>query len=571
MIKLSSYQRKDHLEQMARGDLDVIVIGGGITGAGIALDASTRGLSAGLFEMQDFAAGTSSRSTKLIHGGLRYLKQGDVKLVQEVGREREILYRNAPHLVIPERMLLPIVEKGSFGKLATSFGLYLYDRLAGVKKQERRVMLNKEETARQEPLLRNDILLGGGLYYEYRTDDARLTIEVIKTACRHGSCCVNFAEVFGFIYDRNGKIAGVKVKDLLTNQTYDVRAKKIVNAAGPWVDTLRACDRSLDGKRLHHTKGIHLVIPYHKIPIKQSIYFDAGDGRMIFAIPREEKTYVGTTDTNYTGKLEQPQTTVKDVDYILSAVNRMMPSVRVTRDDIVSSWAGLRPLIHEPGKSPSQLSRKDEIFLSNTGLLSIAGGKLTGYRKMAERVVDFVLRQLSEEEGYAYKGTITDQLKLSGGEFESRAEISSFIDKMYNKHKSLGIPRSRIEESVRLFGSNVEHILTIAERMVNEPIQPDLFMLMAELRYSINEEMATGVSDFLIRRTGKLYFGRDSIAPVYPEIVNAMAELLHWSEQEKSRQLQSFEREFEEVVRFKWEQPLKNGYTTFGEDPDGRE
>lgn len=223
--KLSSFTRQACLEEMASKRLDLLIIGGGVTGAGIALDAASRGLTVGLVEKQDFAAGTSSRSTKLVHGGLRYLKQGDVQLVREVGRERAILYRNAPHIVIPEKMILPIVEKGTYGKLATSVGLYIYDVLAGVERKERRIMLNKQRTMEAEPLLRTDILKGGGLYFEYRTDDARLTVEVMKTARAHGALCTNYTEATEFIYE-NGKVTGVRAKDLLSGSEYELYAKK---------------------------------------------------------------------------------------------------------------------------------------------------------------------------------------------------------------------------------------------------------------------------------------------------------------------------------------------------------
>ncbi|BCJ85514.1 hypothetical protein skT53_04990 [Effusibacillus dendaii] len=234
---LSSFTRINKLQEMAQQRLDLLVRGGGITGAGLALDASSRGLTVGLVEKQDFAAGTSSRSTKLIHGGLRYLKQGELQLVKEVGRERAILYRNAPHIVILEKMLLPIVTNGTYGKLATSFALWLYDRLAGVKKEERRVMLSKQATEKQEPLLRKDILKGSGLYIEYRTDDARLVIEVIKTAAAYGALCANYAEATRFIY-QDQKAIGVVVTELLSQTEYQIFARKIVNAAGPWVDQL---------------------------------------------------------------------------------------------------------------------------------------------------------------------------------------------------------------------------------------------------------------------------------------------------------------------------------------------
>jgi glycerol-3-phosphate dehydrogenase len=278
----SALQRNNIVEKLSTETFDLLVIGGGITGAGIALDAATRGIKVALIEQYDFAFGTSSRSTKLIHGGLRYLKQLEIGLVHETGTERAILHRNAPHIVLPESMLLPIIEKGSLGKFSTSMGLWVYDYLAGVKEGERRQMLNKEATLNAEPLLRKDIILGGGIYKEYRTDDARLTTEVMKTAVQNGATVSNYIKATGFNYE-NGKIKSITAFDSINEKSFSIKALKVVNAAGPWVDTLRKEDKSEKGKRLHLTKGVHLVVSYNKLPLKQAVYFDVADGRMIFA------------------------------------------------------------------------------------------------------------------------------------------------------------------------------------------------------------------------------------------------------------------------------------------------
>ncbi|MFG0211756.1 FAD-dependent oxidoreductase [Brevibacillus porteri] len=543
---LSSSQRQACLDKMATKQLDLLVIGGGVTGAGIALDAAARGLSVGLVEKQDFAAGTSSRSTKLVHGGLRYLKQGDVQLVREVGRERAILYRNAPHIVIPEKMILPIVKNGTYGKLATSIGLYVYDVLAGVERKERRIMLNKERTVEAEPLLRRDILKGGGLYFEYRTDDARLTVEVMKTASSHGALCVNYTEATGFIYE-NGKVIGISAKDLLTGTEYSLHAKKIVNAAGPWVDQLREKDQSLFGKRLHLTKGVHLVVPYNRLPLKQAVYFDVSDGRMLFAIPRNNSTYIGTTDTNYKGVLERPTVTREDMEYVLNAANEMFPSVKLTEQDVSSSWAGLRPLIHEDGKSPSELSRKDEIFYSKSGLITIAGGKLTGFRKMAERIVDVVVKQLTEEEGRAFEACRTDKIVLAGGKFDSAAKIPVFVKAQAERLRQWGITEEQIRVLVGKYGSNSEQIVTMCQELLTQNAQnvsPIEALLKAELRYAVKEEMVMTMSDFLIRRSGRLFFERDTLEPVYRMVGEELAHELQWSDDRKEHEIKAFEEEY---------------------------
>lgn len=244
MQSLSSYERQDQLNRLAQEEWDVLVIGGGITGSGIALDAASRGMKTAVVEMQDYAAGTSSRSTKLVHGGLRYLKQFEVKMVAEVGKEREIVYENGPHVTTPEWMLLPFHEGGNFGPFSTNIGLRVYDYLAGVKKSERRTMMSAEEALKREPLIKSEGLKGAGYYVEYKTDDARLTLEVMKKAVEHGALSSNYTKVVDFIYDDGGKLAGAKVEDTVTNEQYHVKAKKIINAGGPWVDELREIDGS---------------------------------------------------------------------------------------------------------------------------------------------------------------------------------------------------------------------------------------------------------------------------------------------------------------------------------------
>ena len=278
--------------------LILIIIGGGITGAGIALDAASRGLKTALVEKNDFAFGTSSRSTKLIHGGLRYLKQLEFGLVKEVGSERAVVHRLAPHLVVPEKMLLPLSEKKGLGYWLTSIGLKVYDWLAGVKPEDQRRMLTKLQTLKSEPLLRKDDVKGGAIYAEYRTDDARLTIEIIKAAVTHGADVLSYAEAFDFVYNGD-QVAGIKVRDGISGEEFVMHSKVVVSAAGPWVDELREINKSKTGKRLHLTKGVHIVVAHARFPVRQAIYFDVEDGRMIFAIPRGRTTYIGTTDTTY--------------------------------------------------------------------------------------------------------------------------------------------------------------------------------------------------------------------------------------------------------------------------------
>lgn len=530
MVPFQTYERNKLKSQLQEKTFDLLVIGGGITGAGIALDAAHRGLRTALVEMQDFAAGTSSRSTKLIHGGLRYLKQLEFQLVAEVGRERAIVYENGPHVTEPEWLMLPFYKGGTLGRRSTRVGLTLYDFLAQVKKDERHKMFNPIETSEKAPLLEKANLLGAGYYIEYKTDDARLTIEVLKKAVELGTIASNYMKVIDLIYD-SGKITGVVVQDGLTNASFPVYAKKIVNATGPWVDSLREIDGSKEKKSLYITKGVHLVFEQSRFPLKQAIYFDTQDGRMIFAIPREGKTYVGTTDTPYDGDLMKPDVTKEDCDYLLEAVNSIFPTLQLTRDDVESSWVGLRPLIAEDGKKPGEISRKNEIFIAPSGLLSIAGGKLTGYRKMAEKIVDIITNQLQQEEGIVYQKSETKSLPISGGDVGGSGKFPLFKEKKLSQAKQLGISKPVAERLVKRYGSNVDFLFELYEKM--SQIEKIDRIFLTELNYAIEYEAVIKPVDFFIRRTGMLFFNVDEVENYKESVMDFMAKKLSWSNEQK--------------------------------------
>ncbi|MFB5663150.1 glycerol-3-phosphate dehydrogenase/oxidase [Alteribacillus sp. HJP-4] len=527
---LSTASRTSRLEQLSEEKLDILVIGGGITGAGISLDAAARGLKTGLIEMQDFAAGTSSRSTKLVHGGLRYLKQLEVKLVAEVGKERAVVYENAPHVTEPQWMLLPIIKKGTFGRTATSFGLRIYDALAKVKKEEQRFMLTKGKTLEKEPLLRTEDLIGSGVYVEYRTDDARLTLEAIKKGAELGANPVNYTRAESFIYV-GSRIKGVQVKDLLNGRTYSIYAENIVNAAGPWVDNLRDKDGSKTGKHLHLTKGTHLVFDRHRFPLRQATYFDAPDGRMLFAIPRDKKTYVGTTDTTYDAEIASPRMTIEDRDYILKMVNNMFPSLKLSTEDVESSWAGLRPLIYEEGKSASEISRKDEVFVSDSGLISIAGGKLTGYRKMADKIVNLIVKQMN-----LHAPCPTAEVPLSGGNVGGSSGFETFVKKEAFKGVEAGLAKEEAEFLLRFYGSNALKIFELLEENIKKAKDSGLpLKLAAQLIYALEYEMSATPLDFFNRRTGKLYFAIEDVGKWQDGVTAFMKAELGWTEEETNQ------------------------------------
>jgi glycerol-3-phosphate dehydrogenase len=546
MTVFSSKKRNEIYANLTDKPLDVLVIGGGITGSGISLDAKMRGMNVGLVEMQDFAAGTSSRSTKLVHGGLRYLKQFEVKMVAEVGKEREIVYENGPHVTTPEWMLLPFHKGGNFGPFTTNIGLRVYDYLAGVKKAERRTMLSRDEVTSREPLVKSEDLLGGGRYVEYKTDDARLTLEVLKKAVEKGVNAINYTKVTEFIYDAGGKVTGVVAEDLITGAKHRIFAKKVINAGGPWVDTIREKDGSKKGKTLHLTKGVHLVFDNERFPLRQAIYFDTPDGRMVFAIPREGKTYVGTTDTTYKGDIKHPVMTVEDRDYIIDSINYMFPTVEITKDDVESSWAGLRPLVQEEGKKPGEISRKDEIFVSDSGLISMAGGKLTGYRKMAIEAVNLVADQFKKEEGILYSKADTKNLPISGGEVGGSKGFERFRERKVDEGKAIGLSAEDALKVVSRYGANVDKVFERFETLKDEAKAANIDPLVfAQLRYAIEEELTFKPVDFFIRRTGALYFDINFVRTHKDAVIDYLANTLGYSAEQK----EEYTRELDVLIK----------------------
>ena len=497
--------RQEIWQNMPRQEWDILVIGGGITGAGIALDAASRGLKVALVDMHDFASGTSSRSTKLIHGGLRYLKNFEWGLVRETGIERAIAYKTAPHLVRPEPMLLPVLNGGSMSRNAISLGVLFYDFLADVPRKQRRIMLDKLECLAKEPLLNKDLVKGAALYHEYRTDDARLTIEVLKTARNHGACVLNYAKAEKPIFE-NGKIVGFSIQDMLSEQKMELKAKVIINAAGPWVDQVRKAAQSLNDKRLVWSKGVHLVFSKKKLNVNQACYVDVlpQKGRMIFIIPRDESTYVGTTDTFFPGP-DNPDVTLEDVHYLLDALNAVLDIPKLEVKDIQSSWCGLRPLIHHAGKPSSELSRKDEIFVSEKGLITIAGGKLTGYRKMAQRTVDkaIELGRLPKSKSH------TAQIVLQGGHING--SLDAYIYQKAEECSQIPFEYKQVERLVFKYGSEIDKIIEMAYTLYNADRSLTAPLLPAEIQYAIEQEFVQCPADFYIRRTGMLYFYRNEI------------------------------------------------------------
>ena len=339
----------------------------------------------------------------------------------------------------------------------------------------------------------------------------------------------------------------MQVKDVLTGEVFPVHAKKIINATGPWVDTVREMDQSKKGKYLQLTKGVHVVIDQSRFPLKQAVYFDTPDGRMVFAIPREGKAYVGTTDTVYGADPKKPRISVKDRDYIIAAINYMFPSLNITADDIESGWAGVRPLISQEGKGASEISRKDETWVSDSGLITIAGGKLTGYRKMAENVVDLVAKQFSQEGYKVFGGCATEKMPISGGHVDGSKAFADYIKQQKANAAGTGLSGQEAEQLVSRYGSNAPILFDIARESAEEAEKAGLpLVLLTKLKYAIQHEMVYTPVDFLNRRTSMILFDIHSTEKWKKQIIDYMAEALSWTEKQK----EDYTKELEEELYF---------------------
>lgn len=512
MAALTPAARTTALATLPTADLDVLVIGGGITGAGIARDAALRGLRVALVEAEDFAAGTSSRSSKLIHGGVRYLQQGDVSLVREAAAERQVLRRLAPHLTEPIRMVVPTYGRAMHLKLRA--GLWTFERLATVPDGEHYAMWDRDEALAGEPLLAADRLHGAAVFVEYLTDDARLVIATVAGAAEAGALVANHAEVQAI---RGNEVT---VHDTLNGGTVRCRARAVVNAAGPWVQELWRRAGVTGPRPLQLTRGIHLVLDHARLPLRHAVVMTARDRRSVFAIPRDGVTYLGTTDTFVAEAEREPAIARDDVDYLLEAANRTFATRPLDPRDVLGAWAGLRPLLAEPGKAPSEISRRDEIMVDEaSGLVSIAGGKLTTYRRMAERVVDLVVERIGRRAGPCR----TAEVPLWGGERAAPPPAAL-------ETRLPGIGAGGVGRLVRLHGANAEVIAGRAHmvdgRAETVPGLPNL--LRAEVEHVLETEMPLTLPDLAERRLRLLTFDRHQGLDGVEALAALAAEQLGW-------------------------------------------
>jgi glycerol-3-phosphate dehydrogenase len=531
------FDRATGLRRLTETEFDVLVVGGGITGVGVALDAASRGLRTALVERDDFASGTSSKSSKLVHGGLRYLQQGEVRLVYQALRERQILRHTAPHLVHVLPFLIPIFTKDGLmnRKLARALGsaMWMYDLTGGLRIGKLHKRLKTDEAMAHMPTLRRDRMAGAYLYYDAQTDDARLVLEVARTAALdHGATLVNRTRVTGITKDGDGRVAGATVE--ADGRTIEVRAAVVVNATGVWSDDVRALDEGEHPDSIRPAKGVHIAVPWALVRNDIAAVIPVPkDKRSVFVVRWGDSTYIGTTDTDYTGDVDEPMCTRDDVEYLLRAINGAIEGT-ITAADITGTWAGLRPLVKSAGSArTADLSRMHKVRRSGTGVITINGGKLTTYREMAADTVDEVVDELGDRAPKGlHRRSRTRKLALRGakGADEARGLAAP------------GLDQDAIDHLVGRHGGETSVLVAMVEAdpSLAEPLVEGLPYLRAEAVYAARHEMVSTLDDVLSRRTRARLLAGEATAAAAESVAALVAPELGWSADERDRQVEAF-------------------------------
>ncbi|MEW6233485.1 MAG: glycerol-3-phosphate dehydrogenase [Chloroflexota bacterium] len=540
-LEFSARARQRNIERLKEETFDILVIGGGVTGCGIARDAAMRGFSTALVEKEDFASGTSSKSSKLIHGGLRYLENFEFRLVFEASAERRRLRRLAPHLVKPLAFIFPVYRGGPRSFLKIQAGMWLYDLLAAFRNIKMHRMLRPRDLVQLEPAIDRQDLVGGARFYDCAVDDARLTLATAQSAARHGAAVANHVEVLGLVKIAD-KVNGALVRDAIGGEEFPVRARVTINATGPWGDTILRMDDPQGNPRLRPTKGVHILVRRDRVGNRNAVSFTAAqDRRLMFLIPWGHFAIIGTTDTDYSESLDRVAVEASDIAYILEAFNRAFRHLHLEESDIVSAYASLRPLVAEGVVSSYKVSREHSIVESPSGLLSIMGGKLTTYRVMAKQTVDVAQRRLEREFGVtAARGCETDRHPLEGG---ARSGLHARIAREADAAcRELDLGEEVGEHLLSAYGANYGQVLKRLgqDRRLAEPLAPGLPYLKAELPHAVEHEMALSISDFLMRRTRIFLEDQDQGLGLAEEVAAAMGDYLNWTQEERARQLDRY-------------------------------
>jgi glycerol-3-phosphate dehydrogenase len=528
--------RTEYLQVAPLREFDLLVIGGGIAGAGVAQNAASRGLSVLVIEKDDFASGTSSRTTKLIHGGLRYLEQFRFNLTRQLCQERALLERLAPHMVRDFSFVMPLLKGKFFFNLKANAGLAFYDFLAWSSATEHHYdSLGVKDVLEAAPSLSPAKIAGGLRFHDCITDDSRIVLSVIKSACHEGGLAINYLEARSFLRDGN-QIRGVVCHDRYTGDDITIKAKTVVNATGVWTDNICKMADENWAPKVTPSKGTHIIVPPSAFETNTALFLPTGDNRYVFVVPWQRALMIGTTDHAYSGRLENPLPTLDEIDYLLHIVNSFTQTHQLNRSDITATFAGLRPLVRfedpsKPGDSnssssdTSSMSREHLIFESEGGLINVAGGKLTSYRLMAEEVMQEVLKKLALPE---VKASRTDKLMLGG--WTDKQDYLTQTAVFSTRARKLGLDPATIDHIVASYAADTGTVLDIIEQepTMAERICADFPALMAEVVYCVSREMAVCLEDLLFRRLRLGFLNQKQTLESAPKVAALMQELLGW-------------------------------------------
>ncbi len=549
-MEFSAAQRKRTMESVPGKVYDLLVVGGGITGACIARDAARRGLSVLLVDKNDWAFGTSSRSSKLVHGGLRYLELFDFKLVFEACRERRRLLLNAPHLVWPQPFTFPVYKGDKNGMFMIGSGLWLYDFLALFRNVHNHRLHGPKALLEVEPGLDAGRLKGGGVFYDCATDDARLTLAHVQSACLEGADCLSYCRSVEFLR-RGEMLRGALLRDEFTRNEFEAEARVVVNATGPWTDVTCCIDDSCASSKLRPTKGAHIIVPRSRLNTRNALpIMSPRDQRLLFVVPWGDFSLIGTTDTDYEGDYDNVHADRDDVEYIVEAANLALPGAKLEMRDIVSTYAGLRPLICEQGSTgvkESQVSREHSIYESPSGLITITGGKLTTARSMAEELVDLAARRLAER--FDVKPVPKCATRYAGVQGKDGPGFPGRLEGLAREYR-MG---DDVIGNLQMLGTGAVEVLGRVRRDLDlgEKLDENVPYIRAQVEYAVDAEMALTINDFMVRRSRIYYEAPDQGLEVLEKVANIMAARLGWGVIEMEEQMKEYRRTVEMSRQYK--------------------
>lgn len=539
LVLVEMRDRAESLQAARANKFDLVIIGGGITGAGVAQNAAARGLSVLVIEKSDFGSGTSSKTTKLIHGGLRYLEQFHFNLTRQLCEERERLKRLAPHLVKDFSFVLPFTKDNTFFNIKAAAGLTLYDLLTmSAGRGQSHAYLSAQKLASASPALSQSRVAGGMKFHDAITDDTRMVLTVLKAACHKGAVAINYVEARGFEQE-NERISAVRCHDRFSGEEFIVPCKICVNATGVWSDTVSNKLERQEKKRITPSKGTHIIVPASSFETNCALFLPTKDHRFVFVVPWQHAMMIGTTDILYKGDIDHPRASNDEISYLLSVVNGYTDR-KLSTDDVRGTFAGLRPLVNLSGEDDSNtsgMSREHEIFLSTGRLINIAGGKLTSYRLMAEELMN----RLVALNGLNTRAAATDVQMLGG--WKSKDDFLAQSSAIETKAKKLSIDPATIEHLISNFGSEAKEVVDLVEKQpsLNERICSDFPPIYAEVAYSVVNEMAVSLQDMLLRRTRLGLLNQKQCMQAAPRVAEMMAKILDWDERRKLAELAAFE------------------------------